>query len=68
MLFRSTGASPTRSVAVTMANIDFLSVSAPRINADASEAIVTATFRAKRVSSTMPISIVALNGDSAAYV
>lgn len=64
----TTGASPTRSVAVTMANIDFLSVSAPRINADASEAIVTATFRAKRVSSTMPISIVALNGDSAAYV
>lgn len=64
----ATGASPARSVAVTLANVDFLEVSAPRINADASEATVTATFRAKRVSSTMPISVVALNGDSAAYV
>ena len=61
---------PERSVAVTLANIDFLQVNLPRINANAAEAVVTATFRAKYLTTgpTYPISVVAKNSASAAYI
>ena len=62
---------PERSVAVTLANVDWLSASLPRINANASEAVITATFQAKLVLGTpdvYPIAVVAKNSASSAYV